>query len=268
MRFGEVLDGGLADLAAGRARPGERDTPDVGVSRERRPRGNAFTGDDVDGGRRHAVLVEEFREFERADRRLLGRLDDRRVPGRERRSDAPCEKVGRDVPRDDVTGDTEGLTNRVVDMPVVERDALAFDLVGQPPVVLEVARTALYLADRLRERLSVLEGLDAGESVRLLPDGPGDVVQYLTPPGGSVPVPGLEAILGDVDGLVHVGRGSRGDGRQRVTCRGVVDGKRLAGRRRTLGAVDQHPVLISNCWSICLHRELTTHADSHNSFCQ
>ena len=98
----------LADLGAA----GEGDLVDVRVLGERGA-GVAVARDDVQDAGRDAGLERELAEAQRAERRLLGRLEDDRAAGGERRADLPRRHQQREVPRDDLPDDADGLLERV-----------------------------------------------------------------------------------------------------------------------------------------------------------
>ena len=98
-------------------RTGEGDLVDVGMGSQRCS-GLGAAGDDVDDPRRDPRFEAEFAEPQRAERRLLGRLQDERAPGGEDRPELPDGGGDRPVPGDDAADDADGLPQRVAqDLP-------------------------------------------------------------------------------------------------------------------------------------------------------
>jgi hypothetical protein len=87
----------------GRAR--ERDLVDLGLDEVRA--GAAVAGDDVHDAGRKLCLADDVGEEECGERRRLGRLQDDGVPGRKGRGHLPREHQEREVPGNDLAGDSE-----------------------------------------------------------------------------------------------------------------------------------------------------------------
>ena len=91
----QLLDGRRALLhqdAADRRRAGERQVAHDRAAHSALPTSIdrvRIGGDDIDHARRHAGAVRQFRQRQRRQRRLLGRLDDDGAAGGERRA-RPC----------------------------------------------------------------------------------------------------------------------------------------------------------------------------------
>ena len=79
-------------------RPGEGDLVDVHVLRQRSARGRPEPWQDVDDARRDASLLDQLREVEGGERRLLGRFHDHRAAGRHRWSHFRDAHHQREVP--------------------------------------------------------------------------------------------------------------------------------------------------------------------------
>ena len=126
------------DLAADHGRAGERDLRDAGVVHQGGA-GLAVAGEHVQRALRQPGLERELAEAQRGQRRLLGRLQDDRAAGRERRRDLPGRHQQREVPRDDLAADADGLAQRVAeDVAGGDRDRLALDLRRPARVVAQV----------------------------------------------------------------------------------------------------------------------------------
>ena len=84
-----------------------------GVRGERRTRRLAEARDHVDDPRRKADLGDQLGEAKGGERRLLGGLEDDRVPGRERRAELVAAHEEREVPGDDRADDADRLAPHV-----------------------------------------------------------------------------------------------------------------------------------------------------------
>ncbi len=170
-------------------------------------------------------LLADLREQQRGQRGGLGRLEDDGVAARQRRGDLPRQHEQREVPRDDLAGDTE------------RRRAVAgvLELVGPAGVVEEVRSDDRDVdVARLLDRLAVVDRLQDGELAPALLDDPGDPVEVLGALGAGHPGPdpGVGAARG-LHGSVDVGVARLGDLGEHLLG-GRVD--RLEGRA---GAVDE-----------------------------
>ena len=101
-----------ADLAADHGRAGEGDLVDAGVVDERGA-GLAVAGEHVERPLGEARLERQLAEAQRGERRLLGRLEDDRAAGGERRGDLPDRHQQREVPGHDLGADADRLAQRV-----------------------------------------------------------------------------------------------------------------------------------------------------------
>ena len=164
---GELAHDQLADLGG----TGERDLVDALVLDEM-PAGRAVARDDVHDAGRKLRLPADIGEEESGQRRRLGRLQHDRVPARERRRDLPREHEQREVPGDDLRGDTDGPRR-----PVRKR---VLELVGPPRVVEEVRRGERQVdVARLADRLAAVERLGHGELARALLEDARDTEEVL-----------------------------------------------------------------------------------------
>ena len=94
---------------------GQRDEVDVRAVGERLADASARPEDEVDDAGRDAGLLEQAGQVDRRQRRDLGRLHDRRVPGGERRRDLPADLEERVVPRPDQPADADRLVDDPAD---------------------------------------------------------------------------------------------------------------------------------------------------------
>ena len=173
--------GGFVDPLTGRVGAGERDLRHERMLDERRTDVGAEAGDDVDDAGREAGVLDQLHELEHRRRRELGRLDDDRVACSERRRQLPRRQQQRRVPGDDRGDDAERLVARVVEgVGLVGRDHRAFDLVGEPAVVVVPLRHVRRLHAHLGVQLAVVADFDLGQLLRALGDEIAEPAQQRT----------------------------------------------------------------------------------------
>ena len=116
------------------------------------------------------IVGRELGDAQQRQARVLGRLDDARVAGRERAADRAAEDLQRIVPRDDVAGDAVRLAPREHRVAGRIRNRLAVQLVAGAAVELEVARARRDVGARLLHRLAAVARLDQRELVGVIED--------------------------------------------------------------------------------------------------
>src|SRR3954447_24362598 len=216
--LGRLLDERLAD----RRRAGERELARPRVLDERLRRlARRLRRDDVHHPARQAGLLQDAAEREHRQRRLLGRLDDARAAGGDRRPDLARAHRQREVPRGDEDARADRLLHRqhAPDAGLVDRVAPvdARRLLGVPA---EEVRGVRDLGLRLGDRIAHLERHEQREVVRALGDEVVRAAQDVAPLARRVVAELLEALVRGAEGGV------------RVVGRGVGDlGDRLAGGR-------------------------------------
>ena len=130
------------------------------------------SGDDVHHPRRQIGVGDDLGQHQDRQWRRLSRLDHYRVASGERRGDLPGSHQQREVPRDDLAGDTQRLRARA--------QAKMLQLVSPPGVVEEVLRGGWHVeVPGLLDRLAVVEGFHDGELAGPLGDATGDPEQEL-----------------------------------------------------------------------------------------
>ena len=134
--------------------------------REQRVDGDLVALDDAEDPGRQARLGEQLGDEQRGRRVLLARLEDERVPARERERVHPHRDHRREVERRDAGDDAERLAvARRVDAGRDLLGRLALHQVRDAAGELDDLQAALHLAARVVEGLAVLAGDDAGEVV-------------------------------------------------------------------------------------------------------
>ena len=237
-------DDELADLGGA----GERDLVDVAVGGQRRAGGLAEPRYDVDDTGGHAGLGDELGQPQRRQRRLLGGLENDGAAGGERGTELPGRHQQREVPRDDLADDPDGLAQRV-GVEVRARhvghrdvDGLAVDLGGPAGHVVEQVGGERHVrAERDGIGLAVVERLELREFLRVLEDQVPDPPDDAAAVGWRHPAPRavLERGTGRADRAVDVLGVALGDARQSLAGRGVRGLERLARRRIGPLAVDE-----------------------------
>ena len=178
------LGGGAQDLEPDGARAGEGDHVHARVAHERGPH-LAVAGKERERVARHAGRVERLDERAGARGRLLGRLQHRRVPGRERGGGHAARDGEREVPGRDHRCDAARRVAHGVPLArhlderaaLVERDRLE-------RVVLEEVDRLAHVAIRLRPRLRALAHLKRRELEPPLAQDLCGAAQDLRPLGG------------------------------------------------------------------------------------
>ena len=168
-------------------------------------RAGAAAGDDVDdAGGEH--LVEELAELEERKRRRRGGLDHERVARGEGRRDLPGAHQEREVPRNDLADDADGLVQHDAHRVFVDHDGGALFGAQATGEVAEVVGGERNIDERgFADRLAVVERFDHGETGGVFIDEIGDLQKkggaLLRGLGG----PGGEGGAGGGDGTVDVG---------------------------------------------------------------
>ncbi len=136
-----------------------------GVVDQRRA-GLAVAGEHVQRPLREAGLERQLAEPQRGQRRLLGRLEDDRAAGGERRGDLPHRHQQREVPGHDLGADADRLAYACSEhVAGRDRHRLALDLGRPAGVVAQVGDRGGDVALGRRQRLAVVERLELGELV-------------------------------------------------------------------------------------------------------
>jgi hypothetical protein len=148
--------GGLADDAADFGRAGEGQLVDARVVDDGFAHA-AVAGDDVDHAGRHAGLLADLGEQQRAQRGELGRLEDDGVTGGQRRGDFPGQHQQREVPRHDLADHADGA---------VVGEFFRLQL-GPAGVMVEVARGQRQVGIAgFADGLAVVQRFEHGEQAR------------------------------------------------------------------------------------------------------
>ena len=118
----------------------------------------------IDHPRRKSGLLDQARQIEDREGRLLGRLDDDGIAAGEGGAQLPRRHGERVVPGDDLGADADGLAQGVGEFLGGGGDGLAVQLVGPAGVVAEAGDDlAQVLGERHAVGFAVVPGLDGGE---------------------------------------------------------------------------------------------------------
>src|SRR2546426_247571 len=196
----------LHDLLPRVRGPRERHRVDVRMPRERAPRRGPRSRYDVEDPRAEPNRRRELRDLQGTERGQGGGLQDDRVPRREGGCDPATREDERVVPWGDVAGDAHGLPQGVVEAGPGDRDRGAFDLVGEPRVVLEELVHVRDVALRLADRLADVQRFDAGELLELVSERLAELEQEAAPLARVDPPPFrvVESGAGRMDRRGHV----------------------------------------------------------------
>ena len=146
-------------------------------------------------------------QLERRERGELGRLEDHRVAGGERRRDLPRGDREREVPWRDQPDHAERLPERHVH-PARHRDRLAGQALGGAGVVAERVDDHAHLAAGVGDRLAGVARLERGQRLAVRVEGVGQMVQQRAPLRRIHRAPGREGRARPLDGgvrLLHPG---------------------------------------------------------------
>ena len=218
------------DPAPDLGRAGEGDLGDVGVLDQPLPADAAGPGDDVEHALGQPGLERDPLELDRAQRRQLGRLEDDRVAGGERRRDLPGGDRQREVPGHDQADDAERLAEGHVDA-AGDRDRLPEQPLRPAGVVAEGFGDHLDLAAGVGDRLADVARLGQGQLFAVLGDVGGEAVEERRPVGRRDRAPGRECLLRPRHrsvGLLDPGPRQLGD---LLLGRGIDDAEGLAGHQ-------------------------------------
>ena len=136
-------------------------------------------------------LMHELGEAPRSERCLLGRLQEHRVPGGERRGDLPGREQQRIVPGHDAGHRPDGLLHDEGELLRLDRRRQVPDgVAGDLTVVVKASGRPRNLIAVLDKGLPALLRHDLRKLVRMLPHPRRDLVQHLGPvkPGESLPL--------------------------------------------------------------------------------
>ena len=123
------------------------------------------------------AVLEVPRQLEDRERRLLGRLEDHRAAGADRRRNLPRGHEERIVPRNDLPADADRLAQREAQRVVRNGHDVAVDLRGEAAVVLEAGGDVGDVELRLDDWLSVVDRLQLGELGRVVANDLGEAKQ-------------------------------------------------------------------------------------------
>ena len=167
-----------------------------GLRHQRVADGLALAGDHVEHAGREDV-GRDLGELQRGERRELGRLEDERVAGGQRRAELPRRHVERVVPRGDADGHAERVAAQergvVLDVVAAGLGLQGAGRAGEEPHVVD-GEVELELDDR--HRLADVGHLERLELVEVGLDRVGQGEQLLGPLARRGLAPGLEGVVG------------------------------------------------------------------------
>ena len=201
------LGGRPDDLEADGARPGERDRMDAWMADERRP-GVPLTGKERHGIRRDTSGAQRLDDHQPAPGRLLGRLEDGRVAGDQRRGDHAHRDRHREVPGRDDRGDAaRDVAHRVVLAGHLQERAARLELDRAARVELEEVDRLADVGVGLAPWLRALADLQRGQLGPALAHPRRGAGEDLRAPLGRRGRPLPEAAVRRLHGVVDVLRG-------------------------------------------------------------
>ena len=208
MRALDRLGRGLQHLLAGGDVAGDRDHVDLGVVDQRVADAVAAAEHDVDDAFGQDV-GHDFRELQRRQRRLLGRLEHHRVAAADRRRQLPGHHHQRIVPRRDrgddadrVAADHRGVAGNIL----AGDDARHGAHRAREEAVAIDDRRDLVVQHRV-DRLAAVQRLERGKTFRLGLDALGDLQEIDRALRGRGARPGDEGFFGSRDRSVDLAFG-------------------------------------------------------------
>jgi hypothetical protein len=205
----QVLRGVLHDQTAGSGLTGERDLGDPRARREWLTRLGAEAVDDVDDTRRKQVADDGDQVQDRRGR-LLGRLENDSVACSKCGSELPHGHEDREVPRNDLSDDAEGLVEVVGHRVLVDlrqRTLLRPNASGEVAEVVDGERNVRV--EGLSDRLTVVPGFGERDGLQVLRDPVGDLVEDDGTLCCRGLAPGRSGGMGRIEGELDVlGRGA------------------------------------------------------------
>lgn len=208
-----ALGSGLEDGTADGGGTGERNLVNVHVAGDGSTSDTTETGDDVDHTSGEASLLDELTGVQTGEGGLLSGLEDNGVTRRNGGGDLPRPHEEGEVPRDDLTADTNGLVAGVGEGLGVGVNRLTVDLVGPAGVVTDTAQSVGQVDLGHGEGLAVVEGLNGGDRVNVALNQVGQLVQETATVGGGNPTP-----------FALVGLAGSGHSNVDILLVGLVDG--------------------------------------------
>ena len=205
-------------------------------------------GHDVQHAIRKTRLGSQLGDAERAQRCLLGRLDDHGVSAGERRPKLPRQCHRREVPRQHRGDDPDRLTSdkrEVVRSGRRNRSKLLVDGFRIPTDRVDRVRHVDLLT--IRDRLPSVDRIEEGDLLSMFVDETGQPEKNLPTAGRRQPPPGrpFKRKLSRPNGSIHVLGPARGHRREDLAGRREEGLKRLAGAR-----VDEFTVDIGLRWHV------------------
>ncbi len=157
--------------------PGERELLDVGMRDERRTGRRAVAVDDVEHAGGHPGRDAQGSQLRRRKGRLLGHLEDDRVPDREGRSRLPAGQQERIVPWADRADDAVRFADRIDEVAGIGGVRASVRQFGVAGEVGEEVGGQVDLGDRLPDGLAGVARLDRPDPVGVGPDQVGEPAQ-------------------------------------------------------------------------------------------
>jgi len=221
----------LHDLLAGRRVARQRDHVDVVVLADRRADLAARPGDDVQHPFRNAGLQRRLADLDGGQRRVRGRLQDDRVPGRQGRADLPGGHEVRVVPGRDRADDADRLAPddaRVAGRVLARGNAVEDPALRRHEADIVVGEGKIGI-DRQLVRLAGLGGLHLGQALEILVEQVGHLIEVRRALPGGQPRPLLERLPGRLHGAIDVGGGPLRHAPDGLLVRGVDHRETLPG---------------------------------------
>lgn len=200
-----ALSGSLENHAADVGGASEGNLVNVGVGRDGTADHTAKSGDGVKDTSRVSSFLDELGGVEGRKGSLLSRLHDNRVAGGEGGANLPGPHHDGEVPRNDLTADTNGLVASVDKGFAVGVDGLTVDLVGPTAIVTQAGSGATHVDLGDVESFTVVDGFDGGNDIQIPLKEIGQLEEQTSTLGGSDLAPvRLKAMAGSSNRYVDI----------------------------------------------------------------
>ena len=164
-------------------------------------------GDDIDDAGRHTCLEDQFAQPYRRERRLFGRLQDRRVSASQRRRNLPCGHTKRAVPGNNLPTNAQRFAQGKIEHPPVGRVCLAIQFGWPACIVPKYLRNVRHRRAREGDRRSVVQRFELRELLGVPLHEVRNFQQIGTPHVRihAGPVIAFKRAAGRRNGSIHVG---------------------------------------------------------------
>lgn len=200
-----ALCGSLKDVTSDKGGTSESNLVDVHMASNSSSSSTSEAGNNVDDARGEASFLDQLGGIEGGQRSLLSGLEDNSVTSGDGRTDLPRPHQHGEVPRNDLTADTDGFVASVGECLRVDVNGLAVDLVSPASIVANAASSTGHVQLGDAEGLAVVKSLNGSEGLDFALHQIGQLVKHTATVRGSNLSPGtLECLASSGNGNVDI----------------------------------------------------------------